>query len=107
MPRLRADRPNAVGSWGITCLPTTVRGVWLYTYLVINVWSSKVVAWDDTERQDPAIAADLVSSPCIRERISKGYRQLLVLHTANGNNMFATTLEVRLDELGVLRSFSR
>ena len=39
MPRLRADGPNQVWSWDITYLPTTVRGVWLYLYLVIDVWS--------------------------------------------------------------------
>ncbi len=26
-------------SWDITYLPTTVRGVWLYLHLVIDVWS--------------------------------------------------------------------
>ena len=33
-------------SWDITYLPTTVRGVWLYLYLVLDVWSRKAVAWD-------------------------------------------------------------
>ncbi len=67
--RLRAAGPNQVWSWDITYLPTTFRGVWLYLYLVIDVWSRKVVAWDVAEREDPAIAADLVSRACIRERI--------------------------------------
>jgi len=39
VPRLRADGPNQVWSWDITFLPTTVRGVWLYLYLVVDVWS--------------------------------------------------------------------
>ena len=107
VPRLRASGPNQVWSWDITYLPTTVRGIWLYLYLVIDVWSRKVVAWDVAEREDPAIAADLVSRGCLRERISKGRRQLLVLHADNGNAMRAATLESRLEELGVLRSFSR
>ena len=94
-------------SWDITYLPTTVRGIWLYLYLVIDVWSRKVVAWDVAEREDPGIAADLVSRGCLRERISKGRRQPLVLHADNGNAMRAATLESRLEELGVLRSFSR
>jgi transposase InsO family protein len=96
-----------VWSWDITYLPTTVRGIWLYLYLVIDVWSHKVVAWDVGEREDPAIAADLVSRACLRERISKGRRQPLILHADNGNAMRAATLESRLEELGVLRSFSR
>ena len=39
VPRLRADGPNQVWSWDISFLPTTVRGVWLYLYLVVDVWS--------------------------------------------------------------------
>ena len=64
VPRLRAAAANQVWSWDITYLPTTVRGIWLYLYLVIDVWSRKVVAWDVDEREDPAIAADLVSRAC-------------------------------------------
>ena len=107
VPRLRAAGANQVWSWDITYLPTTVRGIWLYLYLVIDVWSRKVVAWDVHEREDPAIASDLVSRACLRERISKGRKQPLILHVDNGNAMRAATLESRLEELGVLRSFSR
>ncbi len=84
-----------------------MRGVWLYLYLVIDVWSRKVVAWDVVELEVPTIAADLVTRACIRERISKGRKQVLILHADNGNAIRAATLEARLEELGVLRSFSR
>jgi transposase InsO family protein len=107
VPRLEARGPNQLWSWDITYLPTSVRGVWLYLYLVIDVWSRKVVAWDVAEREDAQIAADLVGRACLRERISKGRRQPLVLHADNGNAMRAATLESRLEELGMLRSFSR
>ena len=90
-----------------TYLLTTVRGIWLYLYLVIDVWSCKVVAWDVAEREDPAIAPDLVSRACLKERICKGRKDPLVFHADNGNAMRAATLESRLEELGVLRSFSR
>jgi transposase InsO family protein len=53
VPRLRATGANQVWSWDITYLPTTVRGIWLYLYLVIDVWSRKVVAWEVDEREDP------------------------------------------------------
>ncbi len=65
------------------------------------------MAWDVDEREDPGIAADLVSRACLSERISKGRKQPLILHADNGNAMRAATLESRLEELGVLRSFSR
>ncbi|MBM5785942.1 MAG: transposase family protein, partial [Cyanobacteria bacterium K_DeepCast_35m_m1_288] len=107
VPRLRASGSNLVWGWDITYLPTTVSGICLYPYLVIDVWSRKVVAWHVAEREDPAIAADLVSRACLRERISKGRKQPLILHADNGNAMRASPLESRLEELGVLRSFLR
>jgi putative transposase len=106
VPRLRASGANQLWSWDISDLPTTVRGIWLNLYLVIDVWSRKV-AWDVDEREDPAIATDLVSMACLRDRISKGRKQQLILNADNGNAMRAATLESRLEEQGVLRSFSR
>lgn len=50
-------------------------GVWLYLYLVIDVWSRKIVAWDVADREDSKIAANLVIRACFRERISKGRPQ--------------------------------
>jgi transposase InsO family protein len=74
---------------------------------VNDVWSRKVVAWDVAEREEAQIGADLVIRACLRERISKGSRQHLILQADNGNAMRAATLEVRLEELSVLRSLSR
>jgi transposase InsO family protein len=66
-------------------------------YLVIDVWSRKVVAWDGAEREEAQIAADLLSRACLRERYccaegfaySKGRRQPLILHADNGNAVAA------------------
>ena len=106
VPRLEARGPNQVWSWDITYLPTSVRGAWLYLYLVIDVWSRKVVAWDVADREVAQIAADLVGRACLRERISKGRRQPLILHADNGNAMRAATLESRLEELYSIRCCS-
>jgi transposase InsO family protein len=73
---------------------------------VIVVWSRKVAAWEVGGSEDPTIAANLVSRLCMRERISKGRKQPLILHAGNGTTMRAATLESRLEGLGVLRSFS-
>lgn len=80
-----------------------MRGVWLYLYLVSYAWSRKDVAWDVAEREDPAIAADLVSRACLRERISKVRQEPQILHADNGNVMRAAPLESRLEWLGALR----
>lgn len=63
------------------------------------------MVWDVDEWEYPDFAADLVSSTCIREKISKGRKQPLVLHAEIGNAIYASTLESRLEELGVLRFF--
>ena len=114
VPRLRAHRPNAVWSWDIIYLPTTVRVIGPYHYLLVDVWSRKVVAWDVAEVESAELAADLVQQACIKERYrrpndlgrNQGH-QPLILHADNGNAMHAATLESRLEELGMLRSFSR
>ena len=97
VPRRRADGPNQLWSWDITYLPTSVRGVWLYLYLVVDVWSRKIVAWDVQDCEDATLAADLISRACIRERISKQRQRRLILHADNGAAMRSATLEVRLD----------
>ena len=43
----------------------------------------------------------------MKERISKGLKQRLILHADDGNAMRAATLERRLEELGGPRSFFR
>ena len=61
------------------------------------------------------IAADLVQRACLKERYRRpsglGSHQCpqppLILHADNGNAMRGATLESRLEEMGVLRSFSR
>ncbi len=58
-------------------------------------------------REDSAIATDLASRACLRERISKPLKQPLIFHADNGNAVRAATLESRLEELGVPRSFSK
>ena len=66
-----------------------------------------MLGWDVADREDPAISADLVSMTCLRERISKGRKQPQILHAYNSNAMRPATLESRLEELCVLRSFPR
>jgi putative transposase len=50
VPRLQARGPNQVWSWDITYLPTSVRGVWMYLYLVIDVWSRLPGPWPACRR---------------------------------------------------------
>jgi len=61
MPGLRATGLNEVWNWDITYLRNMVKIVWLYLYLVVDSKSLEAVAWDVAEREDAAVAAELVS----------------------------------------------
>ena len=69
VPRLKAKGPNQVWSWVISYFPTSVKGIWLYLYLVVDIWSRKVVAWDVEQSESAELAAQLVSRACLKERI--------------------------------------
>jgi transposase InsO family protein len=42
-PELRATGPDQVWSWDITYMKTGVSGIFLYAYLIIDVWSRQIV----------------------------------------------------------------
>jgi transposase InsO family protein len=66
---LVAKAPNQIYSWDITYLPTTVKGIFLYLYLVMDIYSRKIVGWQVYENESSAQAADLMTDICQREGI--------------------------------------
>jgi len=100
----RAARPNQVWSWDITWLPTQVRGKYLYLYMVMDVWSRRVVGWTVENAESPTIAAALVTRACSEANIDP---RGLVLHSDNGSAMRGSTMLATLQQLGVVPSFSR
>lgn len=57
VPAQIAHGPNQVWSWDITYLPTAVRGRFLYLYLMLDVWSRKIVAAHLYDTESAAHAA--------------------------------------------------
>lgn len=41
--RHRVTRPNACWSWDVTYLPTRVRGQFYYLYMIVDIYSRKIV----------------------------------------------------------------
>ncbi len=99
-----ATGPNQVWAWDITYLPAGVRGTFWYLYAVIDVWSRKLVASVVHDVQSDELAAVLVDDACQREGVERGQ---LVLHADNGAAMKGKPMLVKLEELGVVPSFSR
>lgn len=100
----RATQPNQVWSWDITWLPTTVRGLYLHLYLVMDVWSRRIVGWRITENESADTAAELVTQACRDGNVDP---RGLVLHSDNGTPMRGSTMISTLQWLGVVPSFSR
>jgi len=100
---LTATGPNQVWSWDITYLRTAVAGVFLYLYLVVDVYSRKIVGWTIHECESDDLAAEMMAGIVAIEQPTPG----LTIHSDNGNPMKGATLKVTLERLGVLSSFSR
>jgi putative transposase len=99
-----ARHPNQIYSWYITYLPTAVPGEFYYLYLVLDIYSRKIIGWQVYENESAALAADLMKDIFQRENIG---RNEVVLHSDNGNPMKGGTMLATLQELGVMPSFSR
>ncbi len=91
-------------TWDITYLPTSVRGSFFYLYLVLDIFSRKIVGWQVHCDELSALAADLMTDICLREKIK---RDQVTLHSDNGSPMKGATMLATLQELGVMASFSR
>lgn len=101
---LTATCANQIYTWDITYLPTRVSGLFLYLYLVIDIYSRKIVGWQVYEVESSALAADLLTDICQREGIKHNQ---VILHSDNGGPMKGATMLSTLQALGVIPSFSR
>ncbi len=101
-PELIATGPNQVWSWDITWFKTSVMGIFFYAYVIIDVWSRKIVGWEVHERESDKLAAELFKRLASEQNI-RGVR----LHSDNGNPMKGATMIMMLYKLGIIPSFSR
>lgn len=111
----RAVRPptthiaSAIGQvwcWDMTYLPAAVLGRWFYLYLILDLYSRKVVGWEVHATDDADHAAHLVHRTALAEGIAACLTKP-VLHGDNGSTLKATTVLAMLHWLGVKPSYSR
>ena len=96
--------PNQVWSWDITYLAADITGFFSRLYMVMDIYSRKIVGWEVHESESAAHAAVLIRKSCLAEGcIGKE----LVLHSDNGSPMKGATMLATLQKLGVVPSFSR
>jgi len=99
-----ATGPNQVWCWDITYLATDVRGLFYYLYMLEDVYSRKIVGYEVYDTESGEYAAELLQRCLLREQC---LHQPMVLHSDNGAPVKAQTMKAKLEELGVLPSYSR
>ena len=90
----------------MTFLASPVAGKWFYLYLIMDVFSRKIVGFEvhDTDSSDHAVA--LLRRTALAEGIH-ALKEKPVLHGDNGATMKATTVLAMLNWLGIKASYSR
>jgi putative transposase len=100
----QATGPRQVWSWDITYLRSPVKGLFWLLYMVVDVWSRKVVAARVHDHESDELASALIGEACRREGID---RAGLVVHSDNGPAMKGKTMLAKMQDLGIVPSFSR
>lgn len=103
-PRLCARAPCEVWTWDISWLPGPVKGLFFYLYLIVDLYSRKIVGWEIYERESAEYAAEVVRRAVLAAQC---VNQPLVLHADNGSPMKGETLLETLYRLGISTSYSR
>ena len=101
-PELAATGPDQIWSWDITWLKTDVKGVYLFAYVILDVFSRKIVGWSIEETE----STDLAQALFRRVIRSQGVCPRFV-HADNGGPMKGLSLVAFLTQLQVGLSFSR
>lgn len=101
---LKATKANEIYSWDITYLLSPIKGQYYYLYMVIDIYSRKIVGFQVHDCESSAHAADLIEDIANREKIDKNQ---LVIHSDNGSPMKGATLRAKMIDLDISSSYSR
>ena len=103
-PMVHATKANMAWSWDISRLAGPEARSYFFLYLIIDVYSRKIVAWTIDTTESDKIARRLINTAAKREAINADE---LVLHSDRGAQMTSLTVADLLEKLGVTRSLSR
>lgn len=103
-PELLATSPCQVWSWDISKLRGPQPGIWYHLYVLLDIFSRKIVGWRIETREDAELAEALIAESYTREGVQP---KQLTLHADRGASMTSKTLAELLIDLGVAQSHSR
>ncbi len=96
--------PNQAWCWDVTYLKGPVRGLFFYLYMIMDVFSRKIVGWEVHDRECGELASMLVRRAVMLEGC---LRRPDLLHADNGSPQRSATLRATLEQLGISASYSR
>ncbi|EJF7994789.1 transposase family protein [Escherichia coli] len=88
----------------ISYVPSWVKGQHFYLYMIVDIYSRKIVAAEVFSKESGQYAAELLQRAVWNEKCSS---RNLVLHSDNGEPMRSCTLLDKMYALGVLSSYFR
>ena len=103
-PELLAERPNQVWSWDITKLMGPAKWTYFYLYVILDIFSRRVVGWCIADVESAALFKPLLKDALARHQVAPGQ---LTLHADRGAPMKAKATAFLLADLGVTRSHNR
>jgi putative transposase len=103
-PELLAVRPNEVWSWDITKLKGPAKWTYFYLYVIIDIFSRRVVGWCIADAESAALFKPLFNDTIAKHQVPPGQ---LILHADRGGPMKAKATAFLLADLGVTKSHSR
>jgi putative transposase len=101
-----ATCPGEVWCWDVTFLPAQIQGRWFYFYLILDLYSRKIVGFEVHDTDSAEHAAHLARRTALAEGVH-AMPVRPVLHGDNGATLKATTVLAMLHWLGIEPSYSR
>ena len=103
-PELLAEKPNEVWSWDITKLMGPTKWTYYYLYVVLDIYSRRVVGWRVADAESATLFKPLFDEAIANHNVPPGQ---LTLHADRGGPMKAKATAFLLADLGVTRSHNR
>lgn len=97
-------KPGELFTWDITYLRSNVRGQYFYLYMFLDVFSRKIMGWEVHDCESADHSSRLLKRICKREKVNS---RSLVVHSDNGSPMKGATMQITMQRLGIIPSFSR
>lgn len=99
-----ATKPNQIWTWDISYLATLTRGQHYYLYMIVDIFSRKIVGAEVYAQELGELAADVLQRAVWSEKcVNSG----TTLHSDNGAPMRSFTMQAKMRDLGVASSYSR